>query len=104
MTTLTMTEKLQAEQEGVAIPARPPIRAAKGWLALAAWLVLIWAFAFVFAPWLQDKSASVRTLSDYIKASGIDAGAVYYTEVDEVGDADLMIRDTFRFYIDERQK
>lgn len=99
-----MTEKLQAEQDRVAVPVRPPGRTAKGWLALVGWLTLIWAFAFIFAPWLQGKSESVRTLSNYIKASGIDAGAVYYTEVDEVGDADLMIRDTFRFYIDQQQK
>ena len=73
------------------------------WSSFILCLAAIWLFAFVFAPWLQRHSSTVSTLSTYIEETGIDAGAVYYTEVEEVGDADLMIRDTFRFYLEEQK-
>ena len=57
---------------------------------------------FVIAPY-YEKSEYIKPLASYIHESGIDSGAIYYTEVDEVADADLMIRDTFRFYLDEKE-
>jgi hypothetical protein len=104
MTAISMTDKLQKISDRTAEPSPQPGNKARGWAALLAWLLVIWAFAFVFAPWLQNNSAAVRTLANYIKASGIDASAIYYTEVDEVGEADLMIRDTFRFYLPQQEK
>jgi len=68
---------------------------------LIIWLLGIWLFIFVLAPWMQ-KIPAVGTLSRYIKDSGIDAGALYYTEVDEVGESDLAVRNTFRFYLQEQ--
>lgn len=102
MTAITMADRLQKEAGRIENPFPAPGRKTRGWLALLAWLLALWTFAFVFAPWLQGRSNSIRTLSDYIEASGIDAGAIYYTEVEEVGDADLVIRNTFRFYLDEQ--
>lgn len=75
------------------------------WFGLLVCLLVLWGFMFVFAPWLQSQSKAVQTLATYITENDIDAGAVYYTEVEEVGEADLMIRDTFRFYLpQQRQK
>ena len=99
MTSLAMSDKLHKEVGRLATPSPQGQQKAKGWLALLSWILLLWTFAFVFAPWLQTKSTSIQTLSTYIDESGIDAGAIYYTEVEEVGEADLMIRDTFRFHI-----
>jgi hypothetical protein len=73
------------------------------WLKLLLWVVGILLFTYGLAPWMQDKSQAIQTLSTYIDESGIDAGAIYYTEVEEVGEADLMIRDTFRFYLKEKE-
>lgn len=103
MTAISMTAELRKATKPAVGTGRPQGRKSNGWARLLAWLLLIWAFAFVFAPWLQNHSAAVRTLADYIDSSGIDASAIYYTEVDEVGEADLMIRDTFRFYLDEQE-
>lgn len=103
MTVMSITAKLHQAADPAAGTGRPQDRKGKGWAGLLAWLLLLWAFVFVFAPWLQHQSVWIRTLADYIDSSGIDAGAIYYTEVDEVGDADLMIRDTFRFYLDEQE-
>ncbi len=73
----------------------------KNWLRFVCSVLLIILFMFFLAPWLQ-KVPSIRTLSRYIEESGIDAGAVYYTEVEEVGDADLAVRNTFRFYLPKK--
>lgn len=72
---------------------------AKKWLHLAFGLFLLWAFIFLLAPMLQQKITSLGILSSYINESGIPAGALYYTEVDEVGESDQAIRNTFRFFI-----
>lgn len=84
-------------------PSLPPKGTLQGWLGLLACFLALWGFIYVLAPWLQGQSTAVRTLSNYITENGIDAGAVYYTEVTEVGEADLMIRDTFRFYLPQQQ-
>ncbi len=78
-------------------------RQALNWPKLLSWVGGILLFTYGLAPWMQGKSSSIQTLSTYIDESGIDAGAIYYTEVEEVGEADLMIRDTFRFYLKERE-
>lgn len=104
MTAISMTPTFQDKVERIEMQKPTPKTMTKKCLSLLMWVGLIWAFAFVFAPWLQRQSTTVQTLSTYIDESGIDAGAVYYTEVDEVSDADLMIRDTFRFFIPQQEK
>ena len=79
-----------------------PAGASKRWLHLALGLFLLWAFIFVLGPMLQ-KIPDVGTLSKYINESGIDAGALYYTEVKEVGESEQAIRDTLRFYLPQKQ-
>lgn len=73
----------------------------KRWIHFIIWLLCIWVFVFILAPFMQ-KIPAVDTLSRYIKESGIDAGALYYTEVEEVGESDLAVRNTFRFYLPEK--
>lgn len=73
----------------------------KRWLHLGIWLLCLWLFIFVLAPMMQQIPA-INTLSRYITESGIDAGALYYTEVDEVGESDLAVRNTLRFYLQEQ--
>jgi hypothetical protein len=52
---------------------------------------------------MLQKIPSVGILSTYISESGIDASAVYYTEVEEVGESDQAIRNTFRFYLNRKE-
>lgn len=62
------------------------------WGALIAWIGLIWLFVFVFAPAMRD-SPSVKPMADYISERGIEASALYYTEVEETGEAEVYLRD-----------
>jgi hypothetical protein len=71
-----------------------PAGAIRRWLHFAFCLLLLWTFIFVLGPMLQQKIPA--------KESGIDAGAIYYTEVEEVGESDLAIRNTFRFYLPKK--
>ncbi len=53
---------------------------------------VIWAFMFLFAPALQ-KNEMVRLLAEHVRETGIDASALYYTEVQETGEAEACLRD-----------
>ena len=66
------------------------------WAALAAGIAVIWAFIFVIAPALQ-KNEMVQPLADYVRESGIDASALYYTEVQETGEAEVYLRDALAY-------
>jgi len=79
-----------------------PSGAVKRWMHFALGLFLLWAFIFVLGPMLQ-KIPVIGTLGTYIKESGIDAGALYYTEVKEVGESDQAIRNIMRFYLPQQQ-
>ncbi|MBW2467547.1 MAG: hypothetical protein JRF02_09620 [Deltaproteobacteria bacterium] len=74
----------------------------KNWIRFLGSLLLIIFFVFIFAPWLQKKVPAIDTLGKYITESGIDAGAIYYTEVEEVAEGDQGIRNTFRFYLPQK--
>ena len=51
---------------------------------------------FVIAPAIE-KSPAVKPLADFIEESGIDASALYYTEVEEASIAELNMRHTMEF-------
>ena len=66
------------------------------WGTLAAGLAIVWAFMFIIAPQLQ-KNELVRPLAEYVRESGIEASALYYTGVQETGEAEAYLRDAFRY-------
>ena len=94
MKTMTLPYTMAKKVEGQPRPSG----VVKRWMHLALWLLLLWAFIFVVGP-IAQKIPAVGILANYIKESGIDAGAIYYTEVDEVGESDQAIRNTLRFYM-----
>jgi hypothetical protein len=57
---------------------------------------------FVVGPWLQ-KSRWVGRLADHIEETGIDAGALYYTEVEEAGEAETIMRNTMKYLPESRE-
>lgn len=65
--------------------------ATKRWTRLAVCLLGLWAFIFVIAPELRRIEA-VDTMAQYVEDSGIEATALYYTEVEETGDAENYLR------------
>ncbi len=66
------------------------------WAVFFFFLLLIWTFIFVIAPALQ-RLPLVQPLAEYINQNDIDADALFYTEVEEVGEAETNIRNTLKF-------
>ena len=71
------------------------------WLGLFFGFFLVWIFMFVIAPWIQESPA-VRPLADFIEETGIDAGALYYTEVEEASEAELHMRHALKYSPEEQ--
>ena len=71
------------------------------WVALMTWLVAVWAFVFLLAPWLQQHAAPLQTLGNFVRDTGIEASALYYTEVAETSEAELVLRSTFEYSLNQ---
>ena len=57
---------------------------------------LVWLFMFVLAPWMAE-SPRIKPLAQFIENTGIDASALYYTEVEETADAEMYLIDARRY-------
>ena len=73
-----------------------PYEKAKRWARFFLALMLVWIFMFVVAP-LLEKTPAVKPLVDFIEETGIDATALFYTEVEESGDAETHMRNTMDY-------
>jgi hypothetical protein len=51
---------------------------------------------FVVAPWIE-KTPAVRPPAQFIEETGIDAGALYYTEIDETSEAEMYLHDSSEY-------
>ena len=68
----------------------------KRWMRLAAGVATIWLLVFVLAPWLQ-RWGPVGRFHAHVERSGIDATALFYTEIEEFATADVVIRDIMKY-------
>ena len=68
----------------------------KGYPALFACLLLLWVVIFHIGPWL-DRHPSIQPLVKFIDEQNIDAGALYYTEIEEFSEADIQMNHTMDF-------
>lgn len=73
-----------------------PTRPAGGCLRLSAGLLCVWLFMFVVAPWVRTLGP-VEEVLDFVESRDIDAGALFYTEVDEFADAEVAVRDALAY-------
>lgn len=89
---ITVNHKVSAVPDG----RYGPSGAIRRWAAFFAGLFFIWLFMFVLAPWLQGSPA-VRPLARFIAERGIDASALYYTEVEEASLAETHMRNTILY-------
>jgi hypothetical protein len=89
MTTATIGSRIPGGLDG-----RPGTL--RKWAALAAGMAIVWVFIFVIAPALQ-KNEMVQPLAEYVRESGIEASALYYTGVEETGEAEAYLRDAFAY-------
>ncbi|MDH5656401.1 MAG: hypothetical protein OEZ34_10865 [Spirochaetia bacterium] len=72
-------------------------RSLKNWLFLFLWIAGLIFFMQILAPLVTDSIAPVRAMAEYIERSGIDAGAIYYSEVEEVSRSEQMIKNSLIF-------
>lgn len=73
-----------------------PPRDPKAWLWLAVGLVLIIIFMFVMEPF-KKIFPGMETMSAFIEERGIRATALYYTDIDEFGEAAASLRNTLEY-------
>ena len=76
-------------------PIRPS-EIVKRWLYLFLGIGFILIFAFGIAPWLEQRPA-IKPMVEFVEESGIDASALFYTEVEESGDAETHMRNTMAY-------
>ncbi|MBT4290297.1 MAG: hypothetical protein HOD92_23475 [Deltaproteobacteria bacterium] len=53
-------------------------------------------FMFYVGPWV-DTFESVKPLIDFIEERDIDAGALYYTEIEEFSEANINMENTMDY-------
>jgi hypothetical protein len=68
----------------------------KGIPSLLFSILLVVVFIFYVCP-LMDKLPLVEPLIEFIDEQNIDAGALYYTEIEEFSDAEVTMRNTMSF-------
>lgn len=67
------------------------IKRLTGWGGLIAGFMGIWLFMYVIAPACKQIDA-VETYTTFVRESGIEASALWWTEVEETGTAEMGAR------------
>jgi len=58
--------------------------------------ILIWVLMAHIGP-LGEKTAPIRPLIQFIEERNIDAGALYYTEIEEFAEADIHMNNSLDY-------
>ncbi len=69
---------------------------AKGIIQLIVSFGLCLGFIFFLGPWM-DKCESVKPLIDFIEEREIDAGALFYTDIEEFSEANINMENTMDY-------
>ena len=59
-------------------------------------IFIIWIFLFILGPRLQ-LIPMVRPLITFVESRDIDAGAYYYTDIEEFSEADIHMNNTMAY-------
>lgn len=70
---------------------------ARRWMELLAGFGIIALFMFVIGPALRAQSESIDTFASYVDRTGVDTGAIWWSELEEVADAELGARSTVTY-------
>lgn len=68
----------------------------KRWAALVGCIVLLLLFFFVIGPFFLEMPA-IAPLADFIEEREIDAGALYYTDIEEFSEANINMENTMQY-------
>ncbi len=69
---------------------------ARNWTQLLISCGVIYLFVFVLAPAMQTMPF-IKEIHHHSQENDIDASALFYTEIEEFGDADVSIRDSMNY-------
>ncbi len=69
----------------------------KGYTYLLLSIILVMIFVFVLAPGI-DEVPYVKPLVSFIDEHKIDAGALYYTDIEEFSVAEINIKNTLDYF------
>ena len=68
----------------------------KRWAALVVSIACVLLFFFVVGPFFLEMPA-IAPLADFIEERGIDAGALYYTDIEEFSEANINMENTMQY-------
>lgn len=51
------------------------------------------AFVYGFLPWLTQNHSALRTMAQHLEETGIDPSRYYYTDVEQVREAEAYLRE-----------
>lgn len=91
----TTDEKLDGRQR--------PSSMIRKWAFLLLGFFLIGIFMFVIAPWIREMPA-VKPIADLIDERDLDAGALFYTEIEETSEAEVHLRGVMKSYSREKAR
>ena len=69
----------------------------KGFLQLGVGIAVIWVMIVYICPAIIEAIPAYRAYARQIDERGITTSALFYTDVEEAGEAELHIRNTLRF-------
>ena len=69
----------------------------KAWGGLLLGFFLIWSFAFVIGPWVQQKIPIMNEIFTLIEEQEINANAYFYTEIEASYDGETYLRNSLEF-------
>jgi len=73
------------------------VKKVHNYLYLLISLCAVWGFVFYIAP-AMDDIPEVEPLVNFIDERGIDAGALYYTDIQEFSTAEINLINTMEYF------
>ncbi len=91
-----MNTKIDRKRVGTGTGLKRFLPVARRWVRLFMGVGLIWAFMFIVAPRVE-KMPAIEPIIRFIEENGIDASALYYTEIEEFFEAEIHMENAMDF-------
>ncbi|CAK7073426.1 MAG: hypothetical protein DELT_02005 [Desulfovibrio sp.] len=69
----------------------------KGFCKLGLGIVIIWVMMFYVCPAIIEAIPPYKTYADELDRRGIHGGALFYNDVEQAGEGELLIRNALRY-------
>ena len=78
-------------------------KASTGFIQLGASILVIWLMIFYILPAIVEGIPAFKRYGDEMDRHGLHAGALFYSDLPIINDAELHIRNTIRFLPKDKQ-